>query len=256
MARLGIPNRRLTSKAVGNQLRATIVEEVLDKHYQVLTARLVWKATESSLKDAKRLICYKRNQCDSLIADEEGVMFLVSCLSLVQDRKRKRTQEPSQDLDKSVSSGEQTKEEVAVPVFPAINYWICYALPSHIDFEKQLFSKLLRAQLDISDIKLIRSRGKTNPREILTATLMTSVQDHNNYHVKEMLRSSLHYCTEQLMKGLLVHQEVPIMCDHDSGATNREFPMRIILCHESCREFLTHAVAGLQKLGCEVQVSE
>ena len=84
---------------------------------------------------------------------------------------------------------------------------------------------------------------------------MTTVQDHNNYHVKEMLKNSLYYCTEQLMGELLEHENVPVMCASDSGATSREAPMRIVVCHENSQEFLVRAAVGLQKLGCEVLVS-
>lgn len=237
MARLVIPNRRLTSKAVGNQLRAVIAQEVLERNWKVLTARLVWKASKESLKRAKELISYKRNQCDSIVTGENGVMFIVSCLSMVQERKRKRAKEG--DVEQDEQSLESSEEADFPIVYPAINYWIAYAMPPNVDFEKLLFSKLMKAQLDITEVKQIKSRGKTNARDVLTATLMTCVQDHNNFHVKEMLRRSLDFCTEQTIETLLVREPVPLMCEYDAEVFSKEFPLRMVICHNECKEFIT-----------------
>ncbi|KAK3726368.1 hypothetical protein QZH41_006070 [Actinostola sp. cb2023] len=58
------------------------------------------------------------------------------------------------------------------------------------------------------------------------------------------------------MDVLLVNSAVPFMCSHDSGATARQCPMRIVICHHTSTESIPQAAAGLTKLGCDVQLME
>ena len=86
-----IPNRRLSSKSIQNHLQSSIVEDVIAKNLQVIAARLVWKTAKTDLPNAKRLITNKRNFADAIIAQQQGVLYFFSCLTSMQERKRKRS---------------------------------------------------------------------------------------------------------------------------------------------------------------------
>ena len=244
-----IPNRRLSSKSIQNHLQSNIVEDVIAKNLQVIAARLVWKTSKSDLQNAKRLITNKRNFADSIIAKEQGVLYFFSCLTSMQERKRKRQEGASNSND------EDAEEEPELPIYPALNYWIV-VVPGRDEMERLLFQELLNSNLDIQELKPIKARRKTAQKDVLTATLSTCVQDHNNQYVKNLLKESIEFCTKELLSDLLNDTEVePFRCSADlTGALVREQIIRIVLCDEGSRNKIATAVQGLQKLGCELQV--
>ena len=240
-----IPNRRLSSKAIQNQLQANFVEEIVSKNLKVVTARLVWKTSRGELINAKRLITTKRNFADAIVARQQDVIYFFSCLTSVHERKRKHS-----------SGAEEDAEPDQLPlIYPAINYWIVCA-PGHQEFERILFQKLMDSQLDIHDLKPIKTRKKTNPKEILLATLSTTVQDHNNQYVRDLLKQSTEYCTKELLEELLIGTSVePLRSSADlTGALVREQVIRIVICAEGVREKVMTAINGLRNFGCEIQV--
>ena len=243
-----IPNRRLSSKSIQNHLQSSIVEDVLAKNLQVIAARLVWKTAKNDLQNAKRLITNKRNFADAIIAQQQGVLYFFSCLTSMQERKRKRQ-------GGLASNDEDEEEESELPIYPALNYWIVI-LPGRDDIERLLFQQLLNSNLDIQELKPIKSRRKTTQKDVFTATLSTCVQDHNNQYVKNLLKESIEYCTKELLSDLLNDTEVePNRCSADlTGASAREQIIRIVLCDEGSRNKIATAAQGLQTLGCELQV--
>ena len=244
-----IPNRRLSSKSIQNHLQSSIVEDIIAKNLRVIAARLIWKTSKTDLQNAKRLITNKRNFADSIIAQQHGVLYFFSCLTSMQERKRKR-QEGSPN-----SNDEDTEEEPVLPIYPALNYWIV-VVPGRDEIERVLFQQLLNSSLDIQELKPIKSRNKTAQKDVLTATLSTCVQDHNNHYVQNLLKESIEYCTKELLSDLLNDTEVePFRCSADlTGALVREQIIRIVICDEGSRTKIATAVQGLQKLGCELQV--
>lgn len=244
-----IPNRRLTSKAVANHLRCLIVDPVVERKWSVVTARLVWKTSKEELENAKRLITNKRNQCDSIVASQDGVILFFSCLSSLQDRKRKI------DENENEADSIDDNDDVFPLVYPSINYWVVYRTPTSEDnFERSLFHSLLHSSLDITDLKPIKSRNKHDVSDILTATLMTCAQDHNNVHIQKILENSRDFCTDNILDGYLLEDNVPLMSSDMTGATRREKIMRIVICSLESKIIVGRAASALQKVGCSVQV--
>lgn len=246
-----IPNRRLSSKAIQNQLQANIVEDILAKNLKVLTARLVWKTSKRELQNAKLLITNKRNFADAMVAKQEGILYFFSCLTALQERKRKRMD------SQPVSDDEEDDEGSDVPtLYPAINYWIVHT-PRVEDLERVLFQQLLNSSLDIDELKPIRSRKQTTPKGMLMSTISTCFQDHNNHYVQKLLKESIEYCQKELLRELLHETEVePSRSSADlTGALVREKTVRIVVCDEGSREKIATVVKGLEKVGCELQVS-
>ena len=50
--------------------------------------------------------------------------------------------------------------------------------------------------------------GKDEPQTNLAAILSTSVQDHNNQYVRDLLKQSTEYCTKELLEELLIDTNV------------------------------------------------
>ena len=144
-----IPNRRLSSKSIQNHLQANIVDEVVRKGLQVITTRLVWKMSKPDLQNAKLLIANKRNFADSIIAKQEDVLFFFSCLSAIQERKRKMQE------SNTLCSDEDEEDDGLFPLtYPALNYWIVVSAKEE-DLEGVLFRALLDSGLDIDELKPI-----------------------------------------------------------------------------------------------------
>ena len=235
----------MSSQAIRNELQANFVEEIVCKDLKVVTARLVWKTSRAELLNAKRLITTKRNFSDAIVARQQDVLYFFSCLTSVHERKRKH------------SSGEEEDPDFdQLPlIYPAINYWIVCA-PGNQEFERILFQKLMDSKLDIYELKPIKTRKKTNHKQILLATLSTSVQDHNNQYVRDLLKQSTEYCTRELLEELLIDTNVePLRSSADlTGALIREQVIRIVICAESVKEKVISAINGLRNVGCEIQV--
>lgn len=210
--RSALPNRRLTSKAVGNQLKSRIVSDiVVANQLEVLTSRLVWRTENNN--NAKNLIATKRNQCDALIADEKSVLFFFSCLSCMDMKKRKRPILKDETKDSSPpNSAEEPEssadEEEEPSVYPAINYWIVHTPVPGLNLQVMLNKTLLESDLDITEIKPIRSRGKQNIEDCMAATLQTTVKDHNNTYVKDLLKKSKDYCATELVRMMVVNEPI------------------------------------------------
>ena len=152
-----VPKRRLTSQTIKNLLEKNIVNDLVLDKLEVITARLVWRVSTRQDGDrSKMLIANKRNNCDSIVARVSGVLFFFSCISVIENRKRK-----------SSSSGSEDEGRDEKTTYPCVNYWI--VTQGFVkDRERVLFSKLMASGLDISDVKPIRTRKKVNsPNQFL-----------------------------------------------------------------------------------------
>ena len=72
------------------------------------------------------------------------------------------------------------------------------------------------------------------------------------------MKESLEHCNKELLQEML--DEPTALEPHQSsadltGALVRERVIRIVVCDEGCRGNVSTAVKGLQKVGCELQVS-
>lgn len=90
-----------------------VVNDLVVDKIDVFTARLTWRT--SSKEDgvrAKTLISNKRNSCDAIVSTITGTLFFFSCVTVIENRKRKR-----QGHEQDNSSEDKT-------AFPCINYWV------------------------------------------------------------------------------------------------------------------------------------
>ena len=253
--RASLPNRRLTSKAVGNRLKSRIVNDiVIENGLNVITSRLVWRTDND--QQAKRLIVTKRNQCDALIAKNESVLFFVSCLTSMDSSKRKKRTpvNPDDDNNASEAHSDSSEEDEPVKIYPGINYWIAHSAIPGLDLQTSLHGDLLQSDLDITEVKPIRSRGKQSLEDSFAATLQTCVKDHNNAYVRDVLKKSIEHCSTELVRIMVVNESVP-----EYGVDNfssKDRVLRIVVCHTSYKPKIDLAVKELRDLGCEIQVGK
>ena len=154
-----VPKRRLTSQRIRNLLEKNVVNDLVLNKLEVIACRLVWRANTRKDGDrAKLLIANKRNNCDSIVSAVDGVLFFFSCVTVLENRKRKS---PSGTDD----------DNTAKTTYPCVNYWVVTKKFVQ-NIEQTLFSKLMSSEMDITDIKSLRTRKKVNVQNIISCIWM------------------------------------------------------------------------------------
>jgi len=112
MSLFALPKRRLSNESIKNLVEKFVVNDLVLGKSDVFSARLTWRT--SSKEDgvrAKNLISNKRNSCDSIVSSIKGVLFFYSCVTVIENRKRK-----------TPGSDDESRDDKTA--FPCINYWI------------------------------------------------------------------------------------------------------------------------------------